>query len=317
MTPDDLHGLLPRYGIAADAPIRLLNRSENATYIAGDALILRVHRAGYHTPTEIASELDWLIALQSVQGLRCVRPVADATGTIMQTIAGRTVVAFAPIAGREVAIGDDLTHWFTALGDISARLHGHARAWQQPPGFARKRWDCDTILGDHPHWGHWRDAPGLTAYDTALLMRLSDALTQRLDAYGTTQDRFGLIHADLRLTNLMIDDAGLWAIDFDDCGFGWWVYDLAAAVSFIETDARLPDLIAAWCAGYRSIGPLDADDVAIIPTLIMLRRLLLTAWLASRADSDTAAEIGPATFTKGTLQLATRYLSNNGANMWL
>jgi Ser/Thr protein kinase RdoA (MazF antagonist) len=56
---------------------------------------------------------------------------------------------------------------------------------------------------------------------------------------------FGLIHADLRLANLMVDDQGLTAIDFDDCGFGWWVYDLASALSFIETDPRLPELIAA------------------------------------------------------------------------
>jgi Ser/Thr protein kinase RdoA (MazF antagonist) len=316
MTPDNLRALLPRYGIAATTSIRLLNRSENATYGAGDALILRVHRAGYHTQAEIASELAWLTALQGLQGVRCVRPVADETGAMVQTLTGRSVVAFAPIAGREVTDADDLAHWFASLGDISARLHGHARAWQPPPGFARKRWDCDTILGDHPHWGHWRDVPGLTADDTALLMRLSDVLTRRLDAYGTAADRFGLIHADLRLTNLMIDDAGLWVIDFDDCGFGWWMYDLAAALSFIETDPRLPHLIAAWCAGYRRTSPLADADIAIIPTLVLLRRLLLTAWLASRADSDTAAAIDPAAFTDGTLQLATRYLADHGDQLW-
>jgi Ser/Thr protein kinase RdoA (MazF antagonist) len=316
MTPDDLRALLPRYGIAFDTPIRLLNRSENDTYSAGDVLILRVHRDGYHLPDEIESELTWLTALQSVQGLRCVRPVADDTGTMMQTIAGRSVVAFTPIAGREIAQADDLIHWFTALGEISARLHIHARTWQRPAGFTRKRWDCDTILGDRPHWGHWRNASGLTPEGTALLARLSDVLTRRLHAYGTGPDRFGLIHADLRLANLMIDNAGILAIDFDDCGFGWWLYDLAAALSFIETDPRLPDLIAAWCAGYRRIGVLHAVDLAIIPTLIMLRRVLLTAWLASRADSDTAAEINPAAFTKGTLQLATLYLENDHGQMW-
>ena len=310
MTPDDLRPLLSRYGVPPDTPIRLINRSENDTYRVGDALILRVHRDGYHTPAEIASELAWLTALQTEPHLRCVQPRADATDTMMQTIAGRTIVAFVPIAGREVAEADDLPRWFTALGDISARLHGHARTWPRPTGFTRKRWDCDTILGDHPHWGHWRDAPGLTAEGEALLARLSDRLTARLAVYGTKPDRFGLIHADLRLTNLMIDAAGLWAIDFDDCGFGWWMYDLAAALSFIETDARLPDLIAAWCEGYRRVSPLDAADLAIIPTLIMLRRLLLTAWLASRADSDTAAEIDPAVYTQGTLHLAARYLTD-------
>ncbi|MGL4321939.1 MAG: phosphotransferase enzyme family protein, partial [Paracoccaceae bacterium] len=125
--------------------------------------------------------------------------------------------------------------------------------------------------------------------------------------------RFGLIHADLRLTNLMLDDAGLWAIDFDDCGFGWWMYDLAAALSFIETDPRLPALIEAWCAGHGGVG---AEDRAIIPSLIMLRRVLLTAWLASRADSDTAAQIGAADYTAGTVLLAERFLTLGPERMW-
>jgi Ser/Thr protein kinase RdoA (MazF antagonist) len=301
--------LLPRYGLPPDTPIRLLNRSENATYIAGDALVLRVHRQGYHTDPEIASELAWLSALQFAPGLRCVKPVADATGNLLQHAGGRTVIAFAPIAGREVTATDDLPHWFSQLGEISARLHTHARTWAPPPGFTRKHWNCTTILGDTPHWGRWQDAPGLTVVGARILSRLSHTLRVRLAAYGMGPDRFGLIHADLRLTNLMLDDAGLWVIDFDDCGFGWWMYDLAAALSFIEDDPRLPALIAAWCDGYARIGTLTAEDRAIIPSLIMLRRVLLTAWLGSRADSDTAAEIGAHAYTSGTVTLAERYLS--------
>jgi Ser/Thr protein kinase RdoA (MazF antagonist) len=304
-----LEPLLPRYSLPEDTPIRLINRSENATHIAGDALILRVHRQGYHTDTEIASELAWLNALQSVPQLRCVRPLPDTTGNLLQHAGGQTIVAFAPIRGREITTTDDLPHWFGHLGEISARLHAHARGWTPPPGFTRKRWNCETILGDAPHWGRWQDAPGLTPDGADILTRLAQTLRTRLAAYGTGPDHFGLIHADLRLTNLMIDDQGLIAIDFDDCGFGWWMYDLAAALSFIETDPRLPALIAAWCDGYARAGSLSTADRAIIPTLIMLRRVLLTAWLGTRADSDTAAEIGAAGYTADTVMLAERYLA--------
>lgn len=315
MTAEALRDLLQHYGIARDAPLRLINTSENATWMVGDgALILRVHRLGYHTRAEITSELNWLTALQAVPGLRCVRPVADAAGHLLQQAGGHSVVAFAPItAAREVTAGDDLEHWFSELGAISARLHAHARGWTPPPGFSRKRWDCDTILGDAPHWGRWQDAPGLTADGHATLARLSRDLRTRLVAYGTGLGRFGLIHADLRLTNLLLDAQGLWAIDFDDCGFGWWMYDLASALSFIETDVRLPALIAAWCAGH---GAVSAEDRAIIPSLIMLRRVLLTAWLGSRADSDTAAAIGGADYTAGTVMLADRFLTVGPGAMW-
>jgi Ser/Thr protein kinase RdoA (MazF antagonist) len=299
---------LPAYGLAGDTPLTLLNRSENETWAAG-GLILRLHRQGYHTRPEIASELAWLTALQDLPGLQTTRPIPGAQGLVTE-IDGRYLVAFAPLPGQELRPGDDLARWFAPLGEITARLHLHSRGWTAPEGFTRKRWDVETILGPQPHWGHWRQASGLDPTGEALLARATGVLADRLTAYGTGAEVFGLIHADLRLANLMVDGDRLTAIDFDDCGFGWWAYDLAAALSFIETDPRLPDLIAAWVEGYTRIAPLRPEDRAMIPALIFLRRVLLTAWLSTRADSDTAQALGGPAYTRGTLDLAERYLTD-------
>jgi Ser/Thr protein kinase RdoA (MazF antagonist) len=308
MTTDLVTRALPAYGLPPDTPLTLLNRSENETWRAGD-LILRLHRKGYHTKPEIASELAWLNALQDLPGLRAVRPVTGDQGPVTE-LDGRFLVAFAPIAGQELQPGDDLARWFAPLGEITARLHLHARQWTPPSGFARKRWDVETILGPQPHWGDWRDAQGLDAAGRTFLDRATTVVATQLNAHGTGPETFGLIHADLRLANLMVDGDTLTAIDFDDCGFGWWAYDLAAALSFIETDARLPDLIARWCDGYTRIAPLSAQDRALIPALIFLRRVLLTAWLATRADSDTAQSLGGAAYTLGTVALAEQFLTD-------
>ncbi len=308
MSVDLIARALACYGLPPDTPLALINRSENQTWRAGD-LILRLHRHGYHAKTEIASELTWLTALQDHPDLRAVRPVAGAQGPVTE-IDGRFIVGFTPLAGQELQPGDDLARWFGPLGEITAHLHLHARQWTAPDGFTRKRWDVDTILGPQPHWGDWRQAPGLDDDGTALLTRATGALTDTLYAYGTGPETFGLIHADLRLANLMVDSDSLTAIDFDDCGFGWWTYDLASALSFIETDPRLPDLIARWCEGYTRIAPLPATDRAMIPALILLRRILLTAWLATRADSDTAQSLGGPAYTLGTVALADRFLTN-------
>lgn len=299
---------LPVYELAEGTPLILLNCSENETWRAGP-LILRLHRQGYHTKPEIASELAWLTALQDLPGLNTVRPIPGAQGLVTE-IGSRFLVAFAPIQGQELQPGDDLARWFAPLGEITARLHLHARAWTPPQGFTRKRWDVETILGPDPHWGHWRQAQGLDPQGATLLARATDALAIKLHAYGTGPETFGLIHADLRLANLMVNGDTLTAIDFDDCGFGWWAYDLAAALSFYETDPRLPDLIACWVEGYSRIARLRPEDRAMIPSLIFLRRVLLTAWLSTRADSDTAQGFGGPVYTQGTLELAERYLTD-------
>ncbi|SOD91892.1 phosphotransferase enzyme family protein [Caenispirillum bisanense] len=314
---DGARAVAGHWGLPADAPVRLLTVSENATFRAdpadGAPVILRVHRPGYHTRAEIESELAWIGALRAAGVVDTPEPLRGADGGHLASfvLAGeeRLVAAFTFMPGAEPAPTDDLRDGFHKLGGISARLHHHTRSWPAPKGFVRKTWDFDTTVGPRPHWGDWRAALGLTASGAALLERTCDVLHRRLAAYGTAGDRFGLIHADLRLANLLIDGDRLGVIDFDDCGFGWFGYDFAAAVSFFEHDPVVPRLQEAWVAGYREVAPLTAEDEAMLPTFVMLRRLLLTAWIASHSETPTAAAAGGAAYTDGTLVLADRFLS--------
>lgn len=315
-----LRAALPRWGLSTDARLGLLSVSENATFRAVDAragadLVFRVHRPGYHHPGEIASELAWLAALREVEGIAAPVPVPLADGGLIGGIedAGtlRHVVAFGYLPGREPDAASGLPAWFHRLGAITARLHAHSRAWTPPPGFTRKTWTFDTTLGDAPLWGDWRDALGLGADGREVLESTAALLRDRLAAYGEGSGRFGLIHADLRLANLLIEGDRLSVIDFDDCGFSWHLYDFAAAISFIEHEPYIPALLAAWVAGYRGVAPLPDADVAMMPVFVMLRRILLTAWIASHAETPTAMALGEG-YTRGTVALARGFLAGDG-----
>jgi Ser/Thr protein kinase RdoA (MazF antagonist) len=207
--------------------------------------------------------------------------------------------------------GDDLVGGFTTLGAVSARMHAHARAWSRPGSFTRPSWDYAHTLGPQGHWGAWQDGLGMGAEELSLLTKLDETIARRLEAYGKADDRFGLIHADIRLANLLVDAGQVRVIDFDDCGFAWFMYDFATTVSFMEDHPRVPELREAWIAGYRSAAPLGAEDEAELDTFVMLRRLLLVAWIGSHHTFATeAAELG-AGFTAGTCALAERYLSTH------
>ncbi len=80
-------------------------------------------------------------------------------------------------------------------------------------------------------------------------------------------------------------------IDFDDCGFGWFLYDLATSVSFIEHMPYLEELIASWVKGYSKIRLLSDEENEMIPTFILMRRLQLISWIGSR-DNDTTRLLG-------------------------
>jgi Ser/Thr protein kinase RdoA (MazF antagonist) len=307
------------YMLPNDLTVTLINLSENATYKVeapdGRRWALRIHRDGYHSKTAIASELAWLIDLRSIGVVTTPCPVNGRDGEIIQHIGHarmprpRNIVLFDWETGVEPGIGEDLSRPFEVLGEVTACMHLHARQWRRPTWFSRFTWDFETSLGQHqPHWGHWRDGMGVDDKKAKLFGQTVALIGKRLNAYGKPADRFGLIHCDLRLANLLMDGKAVKVIDFDDCGFGWYMYDAATPVSFYEHEPQVPELIESWKTGYRRVISLSRDDEAEIPTFVLLRRLLLVAWIGSHHETDLAQSMG-LPYTDGTVGLCEDYLS--------
>jgi Ser/Thr protein kinase RdoA (MazF antagonist) len=314
---------LTAYGVAPEATLTLLNVSENATFavddpVSGRRTVLRIHRHGYHDAAEIASELMWIEALRRDTGLRTsqVLPTTDGQRVLALPEQGsrdpRYVVHFEFLPGFEPTPTDEgLTASFEQLGSITATLHEHACRWRRPPGFTRFSWSYDAAFGEGARWGRWRDGVAVGASEREVLGRLDLTLRSRLARFGTGPHRFGLVHADLRLANLLQDGEQTYVIDFDDCGWSWFLYDFGSAVSFFEDDPRVPELTDAWVRGYRTVRTLSAEAEAEIPTFVMMRRLLLVAWIGSHAGTELSRSMG-AEYTQGSCALAEAYLSRFG-----
>ena len=315
---------LTEYALGTDAVLTLLNVSENATYAVDDPAtgrrtVLRVHRHGYHDQVAIESELDWLTALRGDAGVHtpAVLPTQNGRRVLAMPEDGfldpRFVVHFEWLPGVEPMPTDaGLPASFELLGAITARMHDHARDWEHPHTFRRFAWDHDGAFGPQARWGRWQDGVAIGPAELEVLGRLDRVLGQRLARFGTGPERYGLLHADLRLANLLVDGerpGDVSVIDFDDSGWSWFLYDFGAAVSFFEHDPRVPELTDAWVRGYRTVRPLSVEDEAEIPTFVLMRRLLLVAWIGSHSGTDLSRSMG-AEYTAGSCELAERYLSD-------
>jgi len=308
---------LPAYGISPTARLTLLNVSENATFRLDDdsgPSIVRVHREGYHSQEAIESELAWIAALRDSGIVRTPPFLPTQQGervsvAVLPDGAARHVVRFGWVDGVEPT-QDRLLEDFAQLGSIAARLHHHAKGWSAPPGFTRFTWDEETGLGANGHWGSWRDGMGMTPGILAVLDRCAAQVRERLLRFGKGRDRFGLIHADMRLANLLVAGPNVTVIDFDDCGFSWYLYDLGSAVSFFEHEPYVPELCDAWVRGYRTEAELSVEDEAEIPTFVMFRRLLLVAWIGSHSTTDLAQSMG-VQYTQDTIPMAEAYLAHD------
>jgi Ser/Thr protein kinase RdoA (MazF antagonist) len=289
------------------APIKV---RENAVFridLAGGArAVLRVHRNGYHSDGELDSEFVWMRALEEA-GIAVPRAIRSRHGRDFEIVAvagggsTRQIDVFEWIEGRQLgsvesgvgANGAEIAEQYQTIGRIAARMHNHTAGWQHPVGFQRHSWDAEGLVGEQPFWGRFWELAELTPGQRGLLLRARAKIADELAAYGTSPDRYGLIHADLVPENLLVDGKRVQVIDFDDAGFGWHLFELATSLYFLTGDAMYPTARAALIRGYRSERELPDEALQRLPLFLAVRGTTYLGWVHTRQGSDTARELMP------------------------
>ena len=129
-----------------------------------------------------------------------------------------------------------------------------------------------------------------------------------------------MIHSDLRTANLLKDGDTITVLDFDDCGMGFYMYDVAGAVALMEHRPDLKEIVDEILKGYEPVRPLSEADKTEIPTFIMLRRIGMLQSLICRigcvaGGSGEACELTAEIlefYARGTVELAKKYLKAYG-----
>jgi Ser/Thr protein kinase RdoA (MazF antagonist) len=288
---------------AYDLPIAhltLLAHRHNTCFrvdtVEGQRYVLRIHRAGTPTVESVSAELAWLAALRRDTTLEVPAPVPTRSGPLL-TVAAPDVrpegtrphicVLFRWLDGRRLNARLAPAHLELA-GELMARLHDHAARFGPPLPFARGRVDglveaarrqpdpfapaiiaaCQTLVAD-----------ALSAEEAEQVTAVIERVQAAQQALGQGRATFGLIHADLHHHNLLFAPGAVCAIDFDDCGFGPLLYDLAVPLSELQGRATYPALRAGLLAGYRRVRPLSPAHEAYVDTFIALRHAQNALWV--------------------------------------
>jgi Ser/Thr protein kinase RdoA (MazF antagonist) len=294
---------LPRFGVDPAAPVTLVHHRENAVFRVddpadGSAWAMRVHRHGYRTSDDIRSELDWMDALRAA-GVPTppARPGID--GEPLQLVpqpgggGALQVDMLAWIDGRSLATGAEDREVHRLVGRTSALIQQHGRTWTPPPGFTRPTWDVDALMGPRALWGDYADLALLTHDQLSLMHRAADRVRGALGAFGRAPDRFGLSHGDLMPDNVLVVDGVPYVIDFDDGGYGWYLYDLATLLADKVADPAFGEVRDAWVEGYRTVTPLPDDHLDCLDALVMARLLLGLGWMHTRRETPMARDFAP------------------------
>ena len=257
---DNLGPELMQYWDFDPDSFQLLAARENTIYSAETArgkIVIRKHRAGYQDAAGIESEL---CLMHAVKAANCSVPDAIAANDNRFVIAhdGDHFTAISWVSGQtmsDVLSADHSSHRITQIyHDLGLRLaefHDAADAWSPPKNFSRHSWDRLGLVGPQPFWGRFWDNPDLLPDERYIFTQIQDQMNEALSHLEDTLD-YGLIHADLIPDNVMIDENDITFLDFDDCGFGFRLFDIATILlKQIETH-DFQDKAKALMEGYRT-----------------------------------------------------------------
>jgi Ser/Thr protein kinase RdoA (MazF antagonist) len=271
-------------------PPRLLSHRENAVFevdLPTGRAALRLHRLGYRTDSHILSELNWTRGLVA-SGFPAPPPVAMSDGDwLLHLGEGQraTVIGWmdgAPLGHGEDRLTSDAIMDYRETGILLARLHTATIAMGADQ-FDRPRWDVDGLAGAQPLWGRYWEMPLLTDAQRALIIAARDKARADILSYD---GEITLIHTDALRENVFRNHRGLALIDFDDAGFGYTMYDLAASVTQLYDDPMYSQICEAILEGYSNLRPLRDTDRAMFKTFEMMRAFSALGWIMPRLPAD-------------------------------
>lgn len=249
------------------------SKAPNGLFEEGQYL-LRVHEPGYQEPQAIEMELAWLAAMRREADLPVPEPIATLDGRWLLSISepgipgARNCSLLRWIKGRSVKNRFRLHH-YRAQGRLMARLHDFFTRWQPPANFCKRRFDWDGLFQNDVGSGMTNAEAWalLSARHRAAFSFVAERVRGVMDEWGQGPDVFGLIHGDLGVdANLLFWHGEPRAIDFDDSGFGYWVYDLAVALDNCRDLPDYPRYRDALMNGYAEFRPLpekQAEQVGL------------------------------------------------------
>ena len=245
------------------------------------------------------SEMRWLESLAASRTVAVPEPVT--------TTGGHYVVPL-EVPGHDEPATLALLHWLPGtaeppyrqpgvaqeMGRATAHLHEHA-ATVPLPEFDRPVWDAETILLK----GHALTDPAaheqLGTEGTAALRKVAELITPALQEGG--QDDRGRIHGDLHRENMIaMSGGGIGIIDFDDCGTGHYLLDIATVLSSVRRIAQkepgaYEEFAHAFLAGYTQVRPLPTNWARLLEPYLLLRDAFILNFVTTAApvNADVAS----------------------------
>jgi Ser/Thr protein kinase RdoA (MazF antagonist) len=297
-----LQQVLDRYGLtgARSFPLRSYNnqvyRVERAD---GQCFSLRICGFLNMKRSSMEDEMQWLAFVAQHNPRLAPRPIANANGELITVTPApegeRLSCLFAWIEGRELRGAVQPTHMHQ-IGCSTAALHNIARQFPFPDASSdfrcSYRYD-QALMHSHHSWID-KHRTVIGAENAALLQRAIDYVSAAMDRMGSTPTNYGMIHADLHLGNILVQEDEIMIMDFEQLGRGHFLYDLAVVRNELrKEDAAFAPLWHSFVTGYQAVADLPFAEIAELNPFLVAIQLNDLDWIYNADNPTVRVDYGP------------------------
>ncbi|ERJ12025.1 phosphotransferase enzyme family protein [Haloplasma contractile] len=109
-------------------------------------------------------------------------------------------------------------------------------------------------------------------------------LLDELDGLSKNEDEYGLVHGDYNFANILYQEHDcLTVIDFDECEYNWYIYDVAVYLFYYLLGGNPnkmnkepnEELFKHFITGYRTECTISVDWISKLPLFLRLREFIL------------------------------------------
>lgn len=252
--------------------------------------VMRIH--AMDDEDAIASELTWLRALDQEAGLPVPAPVLTLDGKLLAKIStpgvpnGRVISLMRWLDGRKLQRGLRPQH-LNALGQVVALMHNFSASWNPPAGFSRPHWDWEAQLGGSMFEHSMEELIDFMPLNIQVPFQIVSGKAKRvMDALGKGPDAYGLIHADLYAENVLYKAGQAYPIDFEDCGYGYWLDDIAVALCQWAWNKDWERMRAAFRDGYDRIRRMPEEQWEQLDLFVAAQFATMVLWASEFIKHD-------------------------------
>ncbi|MEA5466245.1 phosphotransferase enzyme family protein [Leptothoe sp. PORK10 BA2] len=263
--------VVPQYDIPSPTACEFWHRGLNDTYKLSsekENFILRVYCRNWRTKSAIQFELEALLYLHQ-KGATVAIPVERKVGGFITSILapeGERYVMITRYATGEILKFTEAENAIT-FGQAVADVHHCSSGFQSSS--VRHTLDLNHLMDQplmsiQPYLAH---RPSDWEFLQGLVSRISSLVRE----VGINNLDYGFCHGDCHGENAHVHHGNVTHFDFDCCGYGWRIYDLATFKWVIRLLGKEEMLWSGFLAGYRSVREMSEVDLSLVEPFVAMR----------------------------------------------